>query len=445
MDLDINSYTKNDLLNILDIQDIATHNITFEYLKQILFEKINNIKESKEELPDSKENLEAFFNHCFFKLVNELQLYETQEDKKEKIPEFISVQERLLPKLSETHVVEESGHAVAPHLNHNPVSTWNSHLRSGEINPLQRKSMKKILNINTRFRKNYKLTKSTDFIFEMPYPVKKVVSMKLVNTELPNTIYTFSSNLGSNSFIISNSNESMSSIIDISNGSYSITDLVDNINIAIHPYDVSLNYNDNTGKTTFTYMGTPDASFNLNFNYLNNRRCPEPNVNIDKNQLTLGWKLGFRGDALKKPKAIFREKTKCVNNKTTRTCFYDEAGNLDIRNVYTGKIKYESEGVFDGHGTRYILVSVDDFQNNHNEPYISPFQEQSLGDKNILAKVSTDCCQDGCCNEHVERLYFGPIDLTKLHIKLFDEYGRLIDINNADYSFTIELEVLYDL
>ena len=220
MDLDINNYTTDELLVILDLQNLPQNNITFDELRSVLFEKINDIKQATNELPDSRENLETFYNQCFFKLVNELQLYEKPMDENlidDKKPEFISVEERLLPKLSETHVVEESSHAVAQHLHHNPVSTWNSHLRSGEINPLQRKSTKKILNINTRFRKNYKLTKSTDYIFELPYPVKKVVSMKLLNTELPNTIYTFSSNLGSNSFIISNSNESMSAVIDIQN------------------------------------------------------------------------------------------------------------------------------------------------------------------------------------------------------------------------------------
>ena len=28
---------------------------------------------------------------------------------------------------------------------------------------------------------------------------------------------------------------------------------------------------------------------------------------------------------------------------------------------------------------------------------------------------------------------------------IYDEFGRIVDINNADYSFTLELEVIYDL
>ena len=37
------------------------------------------------------------------------------------------------------------------------------------------------------------------------------------------------------------------------------------------------------------------------------------------------------------------------------------------------------------------------------------------------------------------------VDITKLEIKIYDELGRIIDINNADYSFTLELDLIYDL
>ena len=62
----------------------------------------------------------------------------------------------------------------------------------------------------------------------------------------------------------------------------------------------------------------------------------------------------------------------------------------------------------------------------------------------LLAKISTDCCKDSCC-QHIKRIYFGPVNLTKLEIKLMDEYGRILDMNNMDYSLSFELEILYDL
>ena len=90
------------------------------------------------------------------------------------------------------------------------------------------------------------------------------------------------------------------------------------------------------------------------------------------------------------------------------------------------------------------MLSVNDFQNNHTIAVVSPLQQETLGDGSILAKVSSNCC-GGCGIETPTRIYFGPTDIAKLHIKLYDEFGRIVDMNNCDYSFTLEVEVLYDL
>ena len=50
----------------------------------------------------------------------------------------------------------------------------------------------------------------------------------------------------------------------------------------------------------------------------------------------------------------------------------------DVSNIYVGESSYTGEGIFDGHGTRYFLLSVNDFQNNHNEVFISPFKISQL-------------------------------------------------------------------
>ena len=42
------------------------------------------------------------------------------------------------------------------------------------------------------------------------------------------------------------------------------------------------------------------------------------------------------------------------------------------------------------------------------------------------------------------RIYFGPVRLSKFKFSLLDKFGNLVDLNNMDYSFTLEVEVLYD-
>ena len=43
-----------------------------------------------------------------------------------------------------------------------------------------------------------------------------------------------------------------------------------------------------------------------------------------------------------------------------------------------------------------------------------------------------------------DRKYFGPVNIKRMHIQLIDEYGEIIDLNNQDYCFNLEFEVLYE-
>ena len=61
-----------------------------------------------------------------------------------------------------------------------------------------------------------------------------------------------------------------------------------------------------------------------------------------------------------------------------------------------------------------------------------------------MAKLSSKCC-DNKIIDYPKRIYFGPTDITKLYIKIYDEFGRIIDVNNADLSIELECEILYDL
>ena len=100
--------------------------------------------------------------------------------------------------------------------------------------------------------------------------------------------------------------------------------------------------------------------------------------------------------------------------------------------------------MFDSHGSKYFLIAINDYKNNHNSIFISPFQYKTSSDNNIIAKIPIEYCKYTTTN-YPERVYFGPIDIAKLEIKIYDDFGRIIDNNNADYSLSLELEVLYDL
>ncbi len=54
------------------------------------------------------------------------------------------------------------------------------------------------------------------------------------------------------------------------------------------------------------------------------------------------------------------------------------------------------------------------------------------------------CFDNGADFIEKKRDYFGPVNIQRLKIQLLDQYGEVIDFNNMDFSFSLELEVGYD-
>ena len=431
---------------------------------------------------------------------------------------------------------------IINHKNHPSITTYPTNLTGGCINPIRRTSYKKFININSRFRDNYTTTVAGDFYFNLPENIDKVVSMKLSNIAVPKVIYTINPLTGSNNFGIKFYNsvqDGISSLtveerIILPEGSYSggeMSNIINHmfnlksINSNINQYNVfnhiRARFNRHNGRMCF------DISWNilrdsysinnidLSFNYIEPSSAIDINCNekisndlyfcknyeiysnvgsnIYKDQLTLGWLLGFRSGyrynsplnsiVIPKSNLTNRDIIRFNNMKSRRPTItnvkdngmrylertvdccqlnglknfeenYDisfgyhiESPLLENSNATAPEEcgwTYCAESIYDPIGNRYFYISVNDFQNHHNRAFISPMQEETLNDGNILGKFQCDC-GNIIANSNPERIYFGPTNISRLHIKLLDEFGRIVDLNNADYSFTLELEILYDL
>jgi len=110
---------------------------------------------------------------------------------------------------------------------------------------------------------------------------------------------------------------------------------------------------------------------------------------------------------------------------------------------------YLSEGFFECHGPRYLFLVVDDFNNNVNTNMFSAFNSSILS-KNILARISVKGTVFSILSDdskHITstvREYFGPVNIEKLRIQLLDEYGRVLEMNNMDFSMALNIKSVYD-
>ena len=123
---------------------------------------------------------------------------------------------------------------------------------------------------------------------------------------------------------------------------------------------------------------------------------------------------------------------------------------------YQGATAYVSEGCYDGWGIKYIYIVVNDYNKNVNN-FCIPTYNESLGRTNVLARVSTNAVASADYNAGIsltnnvnqdnslkKRIYFGPVDISRLELQITDELGRILDLNNMDYSMAVNLICLYD-
>ena len=114
---------------------------------------------------------------------------------------------------------------------------------------------------------------------------------------------------------------------------------------------------------------------------------------------------------------------------------------------YNGCLK--SERVFAQNKISYFFISINDFTNNSKDSIISGYDKNHFLSKDILARIQVKFgsffmnLDDGGDNIYKKREYFGPVNIERLHLQLIDKFGNHIDLNNGDYSLSLEFEQIY--
>ncbi len=139
-----------------------------------------------------------------------------------------------------------------------------------------------------------------------------------------------------------------------------------------------------------------------------------------------------------------------VTNRLLAANYVTSENILDINGV-----SFVSEGIYDSIGNQYLYVVVDDYNYNNSENVMAIYNE-SVNNSYILARITKtgwapdirgDLWDVNSISNDISskaRKYFGPVDIQKLHIKIVDKYGRVVDLNEMDFSMALKLEYLYE-
>ena len=437
-DLNIDSYTIEDILDIFDLTENYDANMldikeskmrdnimrSTELGQDDIDRTIQFIQDAKLILMNYKDN-----NFSSTETANKTTTTITTTGTTGTINDILSSFENNASKY--TPLKDQSEHMVQDKKsNGNYVSSYPSSFVNGVLNPLMKKVRHMNINIDSRFRSNYYSQSSSNFNANIAEQINDVLTMQLQSIELPTTFYTISKQLENNYFYIDLPNTNDSGLVEIQEGNYDYSGIEDAINTAltnlggdyanivfkINSTDTSNGIGNYYGSgrmlVGLSSTSTAPSDFKYSLNFQKSKAGLENDLTALP--LKLGWLLGFR------------------NGK------------------YTDNLNYVSEGVVDLLGIKYLYLSIDDYNNNVNNSFHSAFTS-SLLNKNILARISIKSgttniiSQDNLNITTTPREYYGPVNITNLHVQLLDPYGRVVDLNNMDFSFCLTLQLVYDL
>lgn len=301
------------------------------------------------------------------------------------------------------------------------VYTQNSDYLPGILNPIQTRTITRCISIDTRFRDSLYTTQSSDFALNLPNKIQKVVSIQLNSIEFSiDALYNISNSLQNNYLnitIFTFDLQEYNYCFIIPDGKYTSEELIFILN-----------------QLFLEKINTPFTSLFWKLNN-SNKTSIYPTTNNIIQSILFDFTLNKDG----------------LSDKNT-TDYFCKLGRIlgFTKRKYSGENKYISETAINTNiAFSYLFLAIDDFQNNYPPSFISVFQKTNMSNS-ILARIqllqNQNLSSSSSCSEFISepRKYFGPIDITKLQIKLLDAYGRVLDMNGSDYSFCLLLHLIYD-
>lgn len=350
------------------------------------------------------------------------------------------------------------------------------------------------------------ISSSTNFFCNLSRPLTNVVKMRLGSIFIPKTFNVYDKFIGNTFFYIKRSGEDKH-LIHIPDGNYESEKLKDVINEKLIVNDFSNVkidfYNENSNIFYFSLIdeGDPneytiifhDEKTNLDTSYCTNNIYYTTNlgyylgfryicnddddcyndfptywdIKISKNKSSIAQSpvdvIGsqyfsiaiddFTNNQSSSSLITIREK----NDKLSLPAYYNKLSdnqNDPSLNYYTdvdGIIHHQYVPMPNQRLTQNQLFSINSIISNRrkqNNRLYSNNNQHILATINMHEKLLDDNIKSISINNipdngiH-ERVYFGPVVLDRLHISLYDSTGRLVNLNNHNWSFTLFIEQLY--
>ena len=223
----------------------------------------------------------------------------------------------------------------------NVVKVTESEMNQGVMNPNIKETVTRIISIDSRFKEidrstasnNVEITPSlettTNFSCPLTASLKNVVSFSLASVEIPCAWYTIDTAYGTNALKIGDI------VYSVPVGNYTPDDLCKAVNLTISSSGASCVFDAVTNKCSISGLG------NLTLTFFDNTYGTYE-LRFSKKNSNLGWILGY----------VYSEYS------------YNSAVGVGGGSSWEHDGSIKSEKLLDTYGPRYLLLAIDDFNNN---------------------------------------------------------------------------------
>jgi hypothetical protein len=554
IDTEVNNYTIPELLTIigLDESSVTSANIisnTNEYINRFKNEykyKLSNFfQDIQTKLLQYENQLQKKKNPPIYtpntKQTNEWYKYEA-------LPQDNQVQKDKITDRFQKIEVYDNQHVPMNREQLGVNNIVDTKVAQDILNPNLENITTRFINLDSQFRQSSggSDSLSTDYTLDLSDPLTNVVSIRLYSIQIPYTWYTIDSKYGNTCFWITNLN--ISYMITIGEGNYSPTEFCTEVNNKIQNAgftgsfsDTSpFSYNSYNGKLSIQLEGFYDPSNNL-LNTISNNTTFDITTNAyftffditgEKNcglnctsqnlifNYTLGWLMGFRlplSPIYKEgniPVAVIdlngskyfilvlddynqnhinnglititelskklslpsyynptlplqctpfttisnneKQEVSNLNNLNNNTSNFTGFNSESIGNLLEDKLQFSfktSQQVISTAPrtlTQAQIYTINQILKNkeQNTSYrrkaptasdtfaLLPLKHSGMKTGELYVEFS------GSLQEN-KRIYFGPVDIDRIHIKLLDDRGNIVDLHGNEWCITLITENLY--
>jgi len=360
------------------------------------------------------------------------------------------------------------------------------------LNPVLENVTKRFINLDSKYRQADGVNGvSSDYVVDLTEPLTNVLSLRLYSFQIPYAWYVIDTEIGNNYFWIDDT------VVALQSGNYTpnnfVSSLIQSLEDAGFIYGATppVSYNSITGKITLHLYGSTGKIIDENteitfwsFTKVAPIQIKKTVQGINAYNNTLGYLMGFRELTVKVnqtgntppalldlygPKylilAIDDFKHNRINNGLIGIAEYSRT--LKMPSYYSADLPYTCTPTIIPTTTTAFLTptvlpsapriltqsqiySINEIQKNKNLPTsyklesptttdtfaIIPFKKGSMEIGDTYTEL-TGSLQDN------KRIYFGPVDIDRMHIMLYDDKGHILNLNGLNWSITLISENLY--